>query len=468
MIRANIFQGETVAVMGLARSGLASVRALVTGGARVLAWDDDTARRDEAARLGAEVMDLEKADLAVVSALVLSPGIPHTYPAPHPVVAHARCEGIPIIGDIEILLRACPEARIVGITGTNGKSTTTALIGHILTAAGLAVEVGGNIGRSALEFEPMGAEGIYVLELSSYQLELTPSLVCDRAVLLNISPDHLDRHGGLQGYIAAKRRIFAGMAESAIAVVGDDDGDTRGLSAGLAGENHPTVTRVSGLSVPDRGVGMEDDTVVATTDGERRVIINLSSARALPGSHNAQNACAATAVALSLGVAPGVIGAALLDFPGLPHRQEQVGVKDGVAYVNDSKATNADAAGRALSCYEPIYWIVGGIAKEGGIEALAPYFPRVRRAFLIGESTEAFAATLEGRVAYSVCGTLRRALDAAAVLALSQGLGGATVLLSPAAASFDQFASYEARGDCFRDMVSTLLSNGRPDQRRAS
>ena len=468
MIRAHTFQGETVAVMGLARSGLASVGALVAGDARVLAWDDDVARRDEATRLGAEIVDLEKADLAVVSALVLSPGIPHTHPAPHPVVAHARCEGVPIIGDIEILLRACPEARIVGITGTNGKSTTTALIGHILTAAGLPVEVGGNIGRSALEFEAMGAEGIYVLELSSYQLELVPSLACDRAVLLNISPDHLDRHGGFEGYVAAKRRIVGGMTESAVAVIGDDDSETRAMSEGLAAKSELIVTRVSGLNLPDHGVGMEGDTVVATTSGERQVITNLSSACALPGSHNAQNACAATAVALSLGVTTDVIGAALLDFPGLPHRQEQVGAKDGVTYINDSKATNADAAARALSCYEPIYWIVGGIAKDGGIESLAPYFPRVRCAFLIGDSTEAFATTLEGRVAYSVCGTLERALDAASVLALSQARETATVLLSPAAASFDQFASYEARGDCFRDMVSTLLANGRPDQRRAS
>jgi UDP-N-acetylmuramoylalanine--D-glutamate ligase len=468
MIRARSFQDETVAVMGLARSGMASVRSLVAGGARVLAWDDDSDRRDEAQGLGAEVMDLETADLAVVSALVLSPGIPHTYPTPHPVAAHARCEGVPIIGDIEILIRACPDARIVAITGTNGKSTTTALIGHILGAAGMPVEVGGNIGRAALEFKEMGSEGIYVLELSSYQLELVPSLACDHAVLLNISPDHLDRHGGLEGYIAAKRHIFNGMPKTGVAVVGDDDAETRALGAAVARKDGPTVIRVSGSTLPDHGVGMRDGAVVATIEGRNQDITALSSARALPGSHNAQNACAATAVALSLGVEATVIVAGLLDFPGLPHRQEQVGASNGVAYINDSKATNADAAARALSCYEAIYWIVGGIAKDGGIESLAPYFPRIRGAFLIGGSTEAFAATLEGRVPYSVCNTLDRALDAAAVLALSEAREGATVLLSPAAASFDQFASYEARGDCFRESVATLLANGRPDQRRAS
>ncbi|MDE0809818.1 MAG: UDP-N-acetylmuramoyl-L-alanine--D-glutamate ligase [Alphaproteobacteria bacterium] len=465
MIRAHTFQGQTVAVMGLARSGLASVRSLLAGGARVLAWDDSAICCEEAVSLGAESTDLGKTNFSGITAMVLSPGIPHTHPAPHPVVDRARAAGVPIIGDIELLLRACPDARVIGITGTNGKSTTTALIGHILTAAGLPVEVGGNIGRSALEFEPMGAEGIFVLELSSYQLQLVPSLACDRAVLLNISPDHLERHGDLAGYIAAKQRTFDGMPDNGVVVIGDDDAETRTLAGRLA--TH-TVTRISGLGMPTEGVGMEGQSVVAMVAGRRKVIGTLSTARALPGSHNAQNACAATAVALSLGVSGDVIRAALLDFAGLPHRQEMVGAADGITYVNDSKATNADAAARALSCYDPIYWIVGGVSKQGGIEPLAPYFPRVRRAFLIGESTEEFAATLEGRVPYSACDTLDRALDAAAVLALSEGRGGATILLSPASASFDQFSSYEVRGDCFRDMVCELLGNGRPCQRRAS
>lgn len=468
MIRAHSFQGQTLAVMGLARSGMASVRSLIAGGAEVLAWDDNAERRAEAEALGAVITDLESADLAVVSALVLSPGIPHTHPAPHPVAAHAKCEGVPIIGDIEILIRAQPDARVVGITGTNGKSTTTALIGHILDKAGIPVEIGGNIGRAALEFAPMGAEGVYVLELSSYQLELTPSLRCDRAVLLNISPDHLDRHGGLDGYIAAKRRIFDGMSEAAIAVLGDDDAETRALAAEIAARGRATVVPVSGLGLPEGGVGIENGRVTTALDGARRAIVDLSEARALPGAHNAQNAAAATAVALSLGVTEDVLAEALVDFPGLPHRQERVGGRDGVTYINDSKATNADAAARALSCYQTIYWIVGGIAKEGGIEPLARYFPRIRKAFLIGEATEAFAASLEGRVAYDVAGTLDRALDKAAVLALAERREGATVLLSPAAASFDQFPSYEARGDEFRAHVTTFLGNARADQRRAS
>lgn len=468
MIRAHTFKDQTIAVMGLARSGLASVRALLAGGATVLAWDDNQVRRDEAAALGARIADLAATGLGGASALVLSPGIPHTHPAPHPVAARARREGVPIIGDIEILVRSCPKARIVGITGTNGKSTTTALIGHILAKAGLAVEVGGNIGRAALEFEPMGSDGIYVLELSSYQLELVPSLACDRAVLLNISPDHLDRHGDLAGYVAAKRRIFEGMREGGLAVIGADDAATAAVADDVARMYRVAVTRISGVSVPENGTGMKKRGVVAMVKGKRRNVADLSKARALPGTHNAQNAAAATAVALSLGISVPVIGAALLDFPGLPHRQELVGTKDGIAYVNDSKATNADAAARALSCYPVIYWIVGGVAKEGGIEPLAPYFAGIRHAFLIGGSAETFAASLEGRVPYTVSGTLERALDAAALMALSEARAGATVLLSPAAASFDQFANYEARGDEFRALVNAFLSNGRDDQRRAS
>jgi UDP-N-acetylmuramoylalanine--D-glutamate ligase len=462
VIPVRTFQDETVAVMGLARSGLASVRALVAGGARVLAWDDNIQRCDAAAALGAEITDLAQFDFSEIASLVLSPGIPHTHPAPHPVAERARAHETAIIGDIELLIRSCPQARIVGITGTNGKSTTTALIGHILAIVEMAAEVGGNIGRPALEFEPMGTDGIYVLELSSYQLELTPSLACDVAVLLNISSDHLDRHGGLPGYIVAKERVFAVMARDGTAVLGIDDQTTRDLGDGLAGREDVSVVRVSGLQLPSGGVGIEDGHVIADLDAKRQVIADLTMARALPGSHNAQNAAAATAVALSLGVAAEVIGSAILSFPGLPHRQERVGECDGVVYVNDSKATNADAAARALACYAPIYWIAGGIAKEGGIDPLAPYFSRIARAFLIGESMEQFAATLEGRVAYTACNTLSSALAVASALAHGQAGDGATVLLSPAAASFDQFASYEARGDCFRGLVSDLLAQKNP------
>lgn len=461
MIAAKTFRDETVAVMGLARSGLASVRSLAAGGARVLAWDDNAERRDEAAVLGAEIVDLAQADFAAIEYLLLSPGIPHTHPAPHPVAERARARGVSIIGDVEILVRNCPEACLVGVTGTNGKSTTTALIGHILTEAGVACEVGGNIGRPVLEFAVPPSGGIQVLELSSYQLELAPSLSCDVAVLLNISPDHLDRHGGMVGYVAAKRRILDGMGEGGVAVIGVDDEESRQLREATAGRSAVTAIPVSGLSVPAGGVGVDNGHVVSEAGGSRHNVVDLAAARALPGSHNAQNAAAAAAVVQTLGIDVAAIGSALLSFPGLPHRQERIGERDGVTFVNDSKATNADAAARALGCYSTIYWIVGGLAKQGGIDALAPYFPSIRHAFLIGESMEQFACTLEGRVRYTACGTLDQALSKAAVMAWREARDGATVLLSPAAASFDQFASYETRGDRFRALAKASLDNDR-------
>jgi len=468
MIRAKSFKGETVAVMGLARSGLASVRSLVEGGARVLAWDDRADRAEEAAKLGAEITDLARADFSKISCLVLSPGIPHTYPAPHPVAERARAQGVAIIGDIEILMRECPDVRTVGVTGTNGKSTTTALIGHILQSAGLPVEVGGNIGRPVLEFDLTGKDATHVLELSSYQLELTPSLSCDVALLLNVSPDHLDRHGGMTGYIAAKRRIFTNMAKDAAAIVGVDDETTAGIHASFSDYLGVSVLPVSGLTAPEGGIGVDRDTLVDRRKKRTKKLVDLSGAPTLPGSHNAQNAAAAAATALTLGVKASDVADAIQSFAGLAHRQEIVGHRGKVIYVNDSKATNADAASRALSCYPTIFWIVGGIAKDGGIDCLAPYFERVRHAFLIGESMEAFAATLAGRVPYSASCTLEHAVRDAHVMAARHTRSGAVVLLSPAAASFDQFDSYEARGDRFRALVEERLAALGTVDRRAS
>ncbi|MBM86729.1 MAG: UDP-N-acetylmuramoyl-L-alanine--D-glutamate ligase [Rhodospirillaceae bacterium] len=468
MIAAKSFANETLAVMGLARSGLSSVRALVAGGAKVIAWDDQTERCAVAAEFGAVIEDLSKVDFSGVSRLVLSPGIPHTYPAPHPVTERARAAGVPIIGDIEILLRTCPNAHLIGVTGTNGKSTTTALIGHILEQAGLRCQVGGNIGRPVLEFEEWAEDEIYVLELSSYQLELTPSLSCAVAVLLNVSPDHLDRHGGLKGYVVAKQRIFAGMARGAPAIVGIDDEASVGIHAALPVSGAINAIPISGLTLPKGGVGVERGRLVDARGGRVCDLFDFSRAVRLPGSHNAQNAAAAAVVSLTLGIEPCIVAKAIRDFPGLPHRQELVASERGVSYVNDSKATNADAAARALVCYRPIYWIAGGIAKEGGIDGLAPYFGRIRHAFLIGASMEAFASTLAGRVPFSACVTLDHAVKEAHELAVREGQNGATVLLSPAAASFDQFANYEARGNAFRNLVAFWNSERGTANRRAS
>jgi len=456
MIDVATFRGETVAVMGLARSGLVAAQALQRGGARVMAWDDAAARRDDAAAAGVPIVDLASADLAGVKSLVLSPGIPHTYPKPNPVAARARAAGATIIGDIELLAQSCRQARYVGITGTNGKSTTTSLIGHILAQAGRKVAVGGNLGTPALSLAPLGADGIYVLEMSSYQLELTESLTFDVAVLLNITPDHLDRHGGMDGYIAAKRRIFARQKSRQTAVIGIDDALSRGIADALAASGAPRVVPISAETRARGGVYVEGGWLVDDMDGKAQHVLELRRATRLPGAHNWQNAAAAYAATRALGIDAAAVTAGIIGFAGLAHRQELVATIDGVAYVNDSKATNADATAKALACYDAVYWIAGGIAKDGGIVALAPLFPRIRHAFLIGKATEEFAATLEGRVAFRRCGDLARATTAARETALAQRKPGAVVLLSPACASFDQFANFEERGDTFRRLVAAL------------
>ncbi len=453
MIEVAAFRNQDVGVLGLARSGLAAARALTAGGARVLAWDDAPARREAASAAGVTLADLATADLAGMRALVLSPGIPHTYPRPHPVAAKARAAGIEIIGDIELLVRSRRAARYVGITGTNGKSTTTALIAHVLDASGSRVAAGGNIGVAALLLDELGADGIYVLEMSSYQLELTPSLACDVAVLLNITPDHLDRHGGMDGYVAAKERIFANQGDRQAAIVGGDDAICRAIAARLASEARRRVVPISGGEAAPGGVFVNGGWLIDDMARGAQRILDLRPLEHLPGRHNHQNAAAAYAAVRCLGLDPAAASAGIAGFAGLAHRQEPIARINGVRWVNDSKATNADATANALACYDDIYWIAGGRAKEGGIAALAPYFPRLRRAFLIGEAAHQFAATLAG-VPHMLCGTLEVAVEAAHPA--TRGRRGATVLLSPACASFDQFSDFEARGERFRRLVQAL------------
>ncbi|MEX2296322.1 MAG: UDP-N-acetylmuramoyl-L-alanine--D-glutamate ligase [Dongiaceae bacterium] len=445
------------AVLGLGRSGLVAAQALRASDARVWAWDDDERARGRAAATGLRLVDLNYCDWSEPEFLLLSPGIPHTYPTPHPVAQRARAAAKPIIGDIELLLRAQPEATYVGITGTNGKSTTTALIGHVLDAAARKVQTGGNIGAPALGLAPLGVDGCYVLELSSYQLELTPSLDCRVAVLLNITPDHLDRHGGMDGYIAAKTHIFAGSDAQRAAIVGIDDAPSRALRDRLVASGHPRVIPISVETNAPGGIYARDGHLIDDMDGKATVIAAFGSFPALPGRHNWQNAAAAYASARLLGLAPAAIVAGIASFPGLAHRQERVGEIDGIRFVNDSKATNGEAAAKALASYENIYWIAGGLPKEGGLTATEPFWGPVRRAFLIGTAADAFAAALDGRVPYEQSGTLDVAVAAAYDAARRDG-GPAVVLLSPACASFDQFANFEARGDAFRDAVATLLA----------
>src|SRR6266446_2155935 len=463
MIVVGGFNGRRVAVLGLAKSGRAAAHSLAAGGAQVLAWDDNPAVRDAVAS-EITLYDPTMVDWRDIPALVPSPGIPLSFPEPHPVVLRAQAAGAEIIGDIELLGRAQPAARYVGITGTNGKSTTTALTGHILAAAGRRVEVGGNLGTPALTLAPLEAGETYVLEASSFQLDLITSLAFDIAVLLNITPDHLERHGGMDGYIAAKRRIFARQTGTATAIVGIDDPICRALCDELRRAGPARVVPISVNQPVAGGVYVEDGWLIDALDAKPVRVLDLARAERLPGAHNWQNAAAAYAVARAAGVEAAAVTAAICSFPGLAHRQELVDTIDGIRYINDSKATNADATEKALLCYPAIYWIAGGLPKAGGITPLAPYFGRLRHAFLIGRATEEFAATLDGSVPFSRCGDLATALAMASVQARRDGVPGAVVLLSPACASYDQFANFEERGDRFRELVAERhgLGSGAP------
>jgi UDP-N-acetylmuramoylalanine--D-glutamate ligase len=446
---ATLFAGKRFAVLGLGRNGLPAARALAAMGADVVAWDDNITARVDASDV--TLRDLRSDDFAF-DALVMSPGIPHTLPAPHPVAARARCWGVPILSDAELLFRAVREAgshaRFVGITGTNGKSTTTALLAHILAGAGRKVAAGGNLGPASLALKLLPDSGTYILEMSSYMLERIATLRFDAAAMLNLSADHLDRHGDMAGYVAAKRAIFDRQAAEDIALVGIDDAGSREMAAWLRGRPARLIT-VSGQQSAD--VWAERGRL-RDADG---MILDMKEAPALPGAHNAQNAAAAAALATAFGVSRAEIARGLRSFPGLPHRQQRVATIGGIDFVNDSKATNADAASRAVGCYDRLVWIAGGIAKEGGIESLAPLFPRIARAVLIGRDAAVLAATLAAHgVKHEVAGTLDAAVPAAH--AAARAAGAPVVLLSPACASFDQFSGFDARGDRFATLVSQL------------
>jgi len=455
-IRIPALAGQTIAVLGLGKSGLPAARALKASGAAVWAWDDNAKARDEAKAADIPLVDLAGADWSKPAALVLSPGIPHRFPKPHPVAALATARRCPIIGDIELMARAGLGARFIGITGTNGKSTTTALIGHILKSAGIRAEIGGNLGTPALTLAPLDKDGIYVLEMSSYQLELTHTLAFDVALLLNITPDHLDRHGGMDGYVAAKARIFESQRASQTAVIGVDDDHSRALRARFAATGQQTIIPISAEAPVAGGVYAHDGWLQDDRARKAERVLRLADATSLLGKHNWQNAAAAFAACAAIGLATSKIVAGITSYPGLAHRQELIATIGDVRYINDSKATNADATAKALACYQPIYWILGGRAKETGLDGLEIFYPRIAHAFLVGEASERFAAALEGRVPYSKCGTIAAALAAAHRLAQAERKPGAVVLLSPAAASFDQFANFEERGEVFRKLVEAL------------
>jgi len=449
------FSGRTVALFGLGGSGLVTALALKAGGCHVVACDDNPAKMAEAAAKGIETADLRDADWPRFSALILSPGVPLTHPEPHWSAKLAKQAGVEIIGDIELFCRErakiAPDAPFIAITGTNGKSTTTALVSHILREAGHDVQMGGNIGTAILSLEPPSNERVHVIECSSFQIDLAPSLAPSIGVMLNVSPDHLDRHGTMENYTVIKERL---VAKAEQAVIGADDEASRAI-AERCSSRKVNVVRV-GLSDHESGsIFAKDGTIVSNRDGHKVEVASLADIRSLRGDHNAQNAAAAAAVAILCSVDPGTIQRALRSFPGLPHRMEEVAQRGETLFINDSKATNADSTEKALKSFDNILWILGGKAKEGGIDDLRPYFGKIRKAYLIGAASEQFAKTLGDTVPYELCGTLDRAVEQAAQDAAARD-DETVVLLSPACASYDQYPNFEVRGNHFRELVKAL------------
>jgi UDP-N-acetylmuramoylalanine--D-glutamate ligase len=473
MIVSKAFEKQTVGILGLARSGLSAARSLSEGGAHVFGWDDGEAARKENVP-GMTVAPWERWPWGEIKAVILSPGIPLTHPKPHPIVIRAREAGAEVIGDIELFARFVRPHRgtpgrapVVAITGTNGKSTTTALIGHILSSCGFDAQIGGNIGRPVLDLGPPGGKAVYVLEISSYQIDLAPGLYPDVAILTNLSPDHIDRHGSMENYAAVKVALLSRTSSIGHVVVGVDDPHSAAIYTQLSADGGAEAVAVSVGKVLGRGVFVIDGQLYDAWGQSATAVADLSLATKLPGAHNWQNAAIAFAATRPLVRDARAIAAAIMRFPGLAHRIEDVGRIGKVRFVNDSKATNADAAARALAVYRDIYWIAGGKPKEGGIASLEPFFPRIRKAYLIGEAAPAFAQTLAGKVDAVQSGTLERALERAAVDATASVSAEPVVLLSPACASFDQFRDFEHRGDVFRSRVKAMASAGAPMEARA-
>jgi UDP-N-acetylmuramoylalanine--D-glutamate ligase len=460
MIPITVFAGRKVAVFGLGKSGLLSAGALIKGGAEVVVYDDSEKMRDDAASAGLTVRNLHEIDWSDIAALVLAPGVPLTHPTPHWTVQLAHKAEVEVIGDIELFCRErakygahCP---LIAITGTNGKSTTTALTAHLVEAAGRDAQMGGNIGVPVLALQPFADNRVYVLEVSSYQIDLAPSLRATVGVLLNVSEDHLDRHGTMENYAALKTLLPASVEQGGTAVIDVDDRWTR-LGADRIARAGRNVVRVS-VEGPVRDGYYADGThILHASGGKAHAVAELAGIGSLRGKHNAQNAACAIAACVAIGIDLAAIQKGLVTFPGLAHRMQQVGRKGPILYVNDSKATNADSAAKALGSFHDIYWIAGGKPKTGGITSLAEFFPRIRKAYLIGEAAAEFAKTLDGKVEYEIVEVLSAAVDAATRDAEASGLKEPVVLLSPACASFDQYPNFEVRGKAFTDLVRAVL-----------
>ncbi len=471
MIPVTTFAGKKVAVFGLGGSGLASASALLAGGADVVGWDDSADTAAKAAGAGIPTADLRGVDWSRIAALVLAPGVPLTHPTPHWSVGLARAAGVEVIGDIELFCRErralAPDAPFVAITGTNGKSTTTALTTHLLRSAGYDAQLGGNIGTAILSLEPPASGAVklaqtaytslrvYVIECSSYQIDLAPTLDPSVGILINVSEDHLDRHGTLAHYAAVKERLVAGVQAVGTAIVGVDD-DWCAAAADRIARVGKRLLRVSVRRPLPDGLFLEEEQIMQAAGGAAHPVARIAGIGSLRGLHNAQNAACAAGAALALGLSPQAIQQGLSSFPGLAHRMEEVARRGRVLFVNDSKATNVDSAAQALVCFSDIFWIAGGKPKTGGIAALAPFFPRIRKAYLIGEAADGFSQQLHGRVSNVLAGTLDHAVERAARDAEASDVKEPVVLLSPACASFDQYRNFEVRGDAFRELVRAL------------
>lgn len=467
MIDITQYRGQLVAVLGLGKSGTSSLRALKAGAAVVVGWDDNIITREALlteSRPAYLALSLHKSLKNPTSykwkdfqALVLSPGIPFTHPEPHPAVKAAQAAGCPVICDIELLHNAYLHANYIGITGTNGKSTTTSLIGHILKESNVRTEIGGNLGTPVLELNPLAADGTYVLEISSYQLDLLKDTRFNTAILLNITPDHLDRHGDLEGYIAAKKRIFHNQTTEDVAIISIDNPHTLKIHETLQQQGHAArLIPISTKKRTENGISIINGTLYNDIDGTGGEEIILPELTYLPGEHNNENIAAAFAACYIKGIKSSKIIKKIQSFAGLKHRLQYIDCINGIRFINDSKATNATSAEKALLSFDNIYWIAGGVPKDGGITSLEHCFPRITHAFLLGKSEEEFAATLEGKVPFSMCGDLDNAFNEAYAMAIARNDENAVILFSPACASFDQWRNFEQRGDAFCAKVKNL------------
>ena len=456
MINVVSFAGLNIAVFGLGISGVTAALALQKSNAKVWAWDDSYNAREKAAVKGVNLVNLYQCDWSKVGTLLLSPGVPFHYPRPSEIVSNAEEANCEIIGDIEILGRTQNEARYVGITGTNGKSTTTALIGHILKKTGCEVETGGNLGVAALALKPLGARGIYVLEMSSYQLNLTKTINLSRAILLNLTPDHLERHGGMSGYIEAKKLIFSRQSPGSIAIIGVDDPNTYKIFTGLTSLSDRHIIPISIKDAIRRGIYVKNGILVDDVYGEKKPVCDLKKVQGLRGKHNWQNIAAAYAATRSFGISIENILDAIHKFKGLRHRQELVTKIGRVLFINDSKATNPVSTAHALKCYNNIYWIAGGQAKEGSLDPIIASVQNIRHAFLFGEAARYINFNLKDLISSRICADLKEAIHIAYKQVIKDKGEDAVVLLSPACASFDQFSNFEERGETFKKLVFKL------------